>query len=92
MNLNAVSFTLSLQASGPLRDLLNEVANRERARLEANHEIRDYEQKLAVEAQSYGVPYETLRKLDAQGLPWRTLLAKQTLAEMAQAVLLEDAP
>lgn len=65
----------ALTAAGPLANLLNEIADRERAELEAQVEKRRHDENRQYEAEYYGVPVETLQQLDEMGIPWRRLVA-----------------
>lgn len=66
---------LAFTAAGPLAKLLNEIADRERAELEAQVEKRRRDENRQYEAEYYGVPVETLQQLDEMGIPWRRLVA-----------------
>lgn len=66
---------LALTAAGPLARLLNEIADKERAEVEAQIERRRRDENRQYEAEYYGVPVETLQELDEMGIPWRRLVA-----------------
>lgn len=61
--------------AGPLLDLLNEVADCERAKLEAQVDKLRRNENRQYEAEYYDVPVSTLQQLDEMGIPWRRLVA-----------------
>lgn len=66
---------LALMAARPLTRLLNEIADRERAEIEAQVEERRRDLLYEYESGYYGVPVETLRRLDAEiGILWRMVV------------------
>ena len=70
---------LALTAAGPLARLLNEIADRERAELEAQVEKRRRDENRQYEAEYYNVPVETLQRLDEMDIPWRRLVSSGPL-------------